>query len=324
MDMAEADYTVVKMDDRALTFENLGREPVDVTPPRRGAGPARPGAARPVRPAPALYPGPQKATSNDALPTGITDYGNGYADSLLSVLAGKRRGLSGSAPRHGSRGGAAGRPPSSSAPTTTGRRRRLCGVSDSEPIPGRALRHGGPALFTDPDSYEKMVYEDYFLGSQGKRVGTLYAGTDDITLWKPKFETSFTYSVPLNAIERTGPFEESSSSRAGGGEDYFGGNPYTLYAGGDYNLARMTNHLNPDGPRILLIRDSYPCVLAPFLALNCSGSSPSICATSRKMCWTISVWLDPDLVCVMNTASSTRLPELFQFFRRGGKARIRY
>ena len=86
VDMAEADYTVVKMDDGALTFENLSREPVDVTP----HGEALVQLDRALRDQfdlPLLYlQAPQKA-SNVALPTGITDYGNGYADSLLSVLA---------------------------------------------------------------------------------------------------------------------------------------------------------------------------------------------------------------------------------------------
>ena len=32
----------------------------------------------------------------------------------------------------------------------------------------------------------------------------------------------------------------------------------------------IENHLNPDGPHILLVRDSMACVVTPFLALDCS------------------------------------------------------
>ena len=40
-------------------------------------------------------------------------------------------------------------------------------------------------VYTDPDSYERTVYEDLFLGSQGKRVGSLYAGVDDFAVPLP-------------------------------------------------------------------------------------------------------------------------------------------
>lgn len=325
VDMAEADYTVVKMDDGALTFENLSREPVDVTP----HGEALVQLDRALRDQfdlPLLYiQAPQKA-SNDALPTGITDYGNGYADSLLSVLA--ENGVDYLDLRPGMEAAAA-QPDAPAFFFRTDHHWTPEGGFAGYQILSRYLdEHYGmeaPALFTDPDSYEKIVYENYFLGSQGKRVGTLYAGTDDITLWKPKFETSFTYSVPLNAIERTGPFEESLLFPERVAEkDYFGGNPYTLYAGGDYNLARMTNHFNPDGPRILLIRDSYSCVLAPFLALNCSEVVTIDLRYFKENVLDYIEWLDPDLVCVMYTASSTRLPELFQFFGAEEKPGFRY
>ena len=32
----------------------------------------------------------------------------------------------------------------------------------------------------------------------------------------------------------------------------------------------MQNHTNPDGPKILLIRNSFSCVVSPFLALQAS------------------------------------------------------
>ena len=147
---------------------------------------------------PLLYiQAPQKA-SNDALPTGVTDYGNGYADSLLSVLA--ENGVDYLDLRPGMEAAAA-QPDAPAFFFRTDHHWTPEGGFAGYQILSRYLdEHYGmeaPALFTDPDSYEKLVYEDYFLGSQGKRVGTLYAGTDDITLWKPKFETSFTSSCRL-------------------------------------------------------------------------------------------------------------------------------
>lgn len=127
-----------------------------------------------------------------------------------------------------------------------------------------------PGKYTDERFFTRTFYSDYFLGSQGKRVGSLYAGVDDIELWVPTFHTNFTYSIPIYDMERTGPFEESLLFPERVEErDYFGGNPYTLYAGGDYPMGRIYNEVHPEGKRILLLRDSYACALTPFLALSC-------------------------------------------------------
>lgn len=41
----------------------------------------------------------------------------------------------------------------------------------------------------EDDSWTVTVLEDWFLGSHGKRVGTLYAGVDDISVYTPNFAT---------------------------------------------------------------------------------------------------------------------------------------
>ena len=115
------------------------------------------------------------------------------------------------------------------------------------------------------------MLEHFFLGSQGKRVGSLYAGADDITLYTPKFDSELTYSCPAYGFTRIGPFETSVCfPERVARQDWFNGNPYTYYAGGDYPIATITNHKNPDGPRVVLLRDSFACALTPFLALSCS------------------------------------------------------
>ena len=172
---------------------------------------------------------------------------------------------------------------------------------------------------TDESSYEKIVYEDFFLGSQGKRVGSLYAGVDDITRYSPRFDTSLTYSILDSGTVREGPFDESVLfPERVAQRDWFNGNPYTLYSGGDYGFARMVNHNNPEGPKILLIRDSFACAFAPFLALSCSelitvdlrylepGALPETIAREA-----------PDLVMFLYTAGTTALPNMYSFFPAG-------
>lgn len=74
-----------------------------------------------------------------------------------------------------------------------------------------SVRYGietNPQYLND-SSYQKRIYEDYFLGSQGKRVGSFYAGVDDITEYIPTFTTSFTYNSPSFSQPRSGSFNQS-------------------------------------------------------------------------------------------------------------------
>ena len=173
-----------------------------------------------------------------------------------------------------------------------------------------------PAALTQPANWDKTVLEDFFLGSQGKRVGTLYAGTDDFTLYTPRFDTNLTYASPDGGFDRTGPFEQSVCFPERVEErDLFNGNPYTYYSGGDYGLATMTNHNNPDGPRVVLLRESFSCALAPFLALSCSElTTIDLRHFSGDLVETVK-GLEPDLVLTLYTASTTGLDNMFEFIK---------
>ena len=51
-------------------------------------------------------------------------------------------------------------------------------------------------------------------------------------------------------------------------KDYYNMNTYATYSGGDFRLQIMKNNLNPQGKKVLLIRDSFACAVAPFLSLQ--------------------------------------------------------
>ena len=305
-------YSVVKLTDGTITFINA--EPKDVT--GNGRAVVRLAQALEEREVPLLYvQAPQKLQENDdRLPTGVTDYGNDYADQILSVL-------------------------SENGVATLDLRKTLADTgrywssfffrTDHHWTPEAAFTaHQAlaqvletdygftiPEENTDPTAFTRTNLSDFFLGSQGKRVGSLYAGVDDIEIWKPNFDTDFTYSIPIYDMERTGPFEESLLFPERIEEkDFFNGNPYTLYAGGDYPMARIYNELSPDRPRVMLLRDSYACVLTPFLALDCGELITIDLRYFHDDLLTYVDWLEPDLVIVMYTAGSAALDELFDFF----------
>ena len=170
------------------------------------------------------------------------------------------------------------------------------------------------SYLTDPANWSTTVLEDFFLGSQGKRVGSLYAGVDDFTIYTPKFETHLTYASADGGFERTGPFNQSVCFTERVEQmDWFNGNPYTYYSGGDYGMATMTNHNNPNGPKIVLLRESFSCALAPFLALSCSElTTIDLRYYQGDLLETIE-GLEPDLVMTMYAASSTGLENMFAF-----------
>ncbi len=125
--------------------------------------------------------------------------------------------------------------------------------------------------YYDIDNYTVTVYQDWFLGSQGKRVGTWVAGVDDISLITPNFETDFVFEIPASDIYKTGDFTETMIDYSNiETKDYWDLSAYHAYTGGDYPLNIMINNLNPDGKKVLLVRDSFSCAFAPFLALGCS------------------------------------------------------
>lgn len=313
VDMADPEYTVAKLDDGTLAFQNLVPDNVDQTD-HADAVKFLKDYLGDTYDIPFLYiQAPQKIQS-DELPDGMMNYGNQNSDQLLALLG--ERGVDTLDLRPGIAAAA---------------------VESDRPFFFRTDHHWTPEAgfaayqlisetlntrydytadpqFSDPAQYDVKVYADWFLGSQGKRVGTLYAGLDGINFWTPRFETDFTYSAFGFFDDRNGPFEETLLfPERMESKDYFNGNPYTLYSGGDYPLARMVNHKNPDGPRILLIRDSFSCATAPFLALQCGELMTMDMRYFKDDLATYIDWLRPDLVMIMYTAGSTRLDEMFPF-----------
>lgn len=122
----------------------------------------------------------------------------------------------------------------------------------------------------DTRNFTSAVYKNWFLGSQGKRVGRFYAGTDDFTFILPAYDTDMAcvyHRKNGTTFKRTGSFEDTfvfyDHLRE---KEYFERNTYAVYTGGDYKATEHTNFALND-KKILLIRDSYSCVVTPFLSL---------------------------------------------------------
>ena len=124
----------------------------------------------------------------------------------------------------------------------------------------------------DYAQYNTHVYQDWFLGSQGKKVGTYFTsrGADDFELITPKFETQLSEEQPFKNEFREGSFEETVLYLDNMEKDYYHKNSYATYSGGDFRLQIIKNKLNTEGKKILIVRDSYACAVVPFLSLQAS------------------------------------------------------
>ena len=162
--------------------------------------------------------------------------------------------------------------------------------------------------------FSRRTYEDLFLGSQGKRVGTLYAGTDDFVLYDPEFPTDLTYQVSETAVPRTGTLGQALYFEEHLVQDYFTANPYVTFAGGDWGKATAVNHLNPDGPKVVMIRDSFACALIPFFALQCSELTTVDLRAYRGEDLLADIEAaDPDFVVLFYSPSTTVSDNMFEF-----------
>lgn len=169
-----------------------------------------------------------------------------------------------------------------------------------------------PQRYTDPGSYSSATLSGFFLGSQGKRVGSLYGGTDDFLLHTPKFPTLMRYDSAFSDqrygdAQETVLFPDRVARR-----NWFDATPYEYYAGGDSPVAQLTNYYNPQGPRILVIRDSYACAMTPYLSLISSQLTTIDPRTFSGDLLSYVDWLRPDVVLVLYSSGPTRGEESYR------------
>ena len=119
----------------------------------------------------------------------------------------------------------------------------------------------------DINNWNVTVYENWFLGSHGKRVGKYYAGTDDLAVFTPKFDTQMSMFVTNHRRFTSGSFSDTVIINSYLDKpNYFGENPYCVYIGGDYPLVHHRNINVENGLKALIIKDSYTLPVQAFLS----------------------------------------------------------
>ena len=156
-------------------------------------------------------------------------------------------------------------------------------------------------IYTDIKNYTAEEYPDSFLGAQGRRVGRFYVGVDDYTLLLPNFNTSFTTLDTITSPDKpvsTGNFREAFIDEEILSSDDVSANKHAAYLTVDRGELIIRNELNPDGKKVLMIKDSFAMPYACFMA-PCTYETVMIdmryFPMSRKIADYINEY-DPDVV----------------------------
>lgn len=117
-------------------------------------------------------------------------------------------------------------------------------------------------------------YPQSFLGAEGRRTGKYYAGLDDFELIYPDYPTNFTLSIPNKKVTRNGNFYDAIlDEQQILGEYSFERNSYYKYLGGDYPIVNIINHMQNNGKKIIVVKDSFGISFSSFLSLACEELS---------------------------------------------------
>ena len=117
-----------------------------------------------------------------------------------------------------------------------------------------------------PAQYEETVYEKYMLGSLGRQVTLAYTDPEDISVYLPKFETSYKVNYYDYGIKE-GPFRDSIMNMSLLDKiDYYNTSTYSAYMGGVSAITSVENKLADNDTRVLFVCDSFSHCVIPYVA----------------------------------------------------------
>ncbi len=124
-----------------------------------------------------------------------------------------------------------------------------------------------PDEYLNIDNYVVDVYSQSFVGSSGERVGVWLAGKDDFSLIYPRFKTSFELWRPQIPEYAQGDFKDVFFIDAAFEvHEHPNTQLYSTYLGNN-SIIIVKNNKAINDKRLLLVRDSFANVIAPFLCL---------------------------------------------------------
>ncbi|MCI8626905.1 MAG: hypothetical protein HFI40_11645 [Lachnospiraceae bacterium] len=117
------------------------------------------------------------------------------------------------------------------------------------------------------EKFRSVLYEDWFLGSQGKKVTLERTDPEDICLLYPTYPTRLHYEIPDLGLDTEGDFSVVYNKTQIEERDYYTKSPYSAFNYGDCPVIQIENREKEKG-HVLFIKDSFVNCVAPFLALG--------------------------------------------------------
>ena len=116
---------------------------------------------------------------------------------------------------------------------------------------------------------EREVEETSFVGEMGQKWMGILGSVDHLVIRRPAEDIVWHYVSPDRKIDQTGGFDIvfDESVRGAGSRIVTGRNRYYYYMGGNDQLGYIENPEAENGS-ILLIKDSFSCVVTPYLAMT--------------------------------------------------------
>lgn len=118
----------------------------------------------------------------------------------------------------------------------------------------------------EESNYDKEIYEENFLGSQGTKVSMSVIAPDDISYLYPKKEVNYTLEIPTIGLNETGGFGIIYNFDQLDEKNIYKRNSYAAYMHGLRAMSTIKNNNIDNGSKVLMISDSFNLATAPFLA----------------------------------------------------------
>ncbi len=131
----------------------------------------------------------------------------------------------------------------------------------------------------DINNYNQDVYENIVLGSDGRYVTLANTNLEDMSIITPKFNTDISIEIPENLLNKRGTFNETLIDYSEleidknvidnvMGTNAYRSARYNAYMYADKALVKIHNENSSNGKKILVLKDSFGRVVAPYLALG--------------------------------------------------------
>jgi len=154
--------------------------------------------------------------------------------------------------------------------------------------------------YTDINEYNVEIYENWMLGSSGKRTGRFFAGVDDLAMITPRFDTYLSVEIPSKSISKQGDLAKVGFDESFLVLDFFNAIPYHVYGNAGVDLARYMNEKAPTDLKILGLGDSTSIVPFTFLPLVAEQTDHLDLRQFDGKFWEHYLEFDPDMVIVIS------------------------